>query len=244
MTFCIYDDFSIDDNNEIFEVLFSLVKNLDFIRNKIDTAIVFYRNQSFKDKLIAPDKTIASYISELLASTDSRKKTQAQLLLTHLLKTAPYNNEIENVVDLCCCDSNLYYYSLVSPNIEMCQKDYYSFDNGIKIRNFYSKIQLEQYIWEYEHNPKHSLKPKKQNGENISEMDLFNGEAQSVLSKSICFKGRFYGFCERNQKWYEFKKHSTNKYHGYALLINEVPDLVIRINENKPDGAWQIVVLD
>lgn len=243
MTFCIYDDFSINDNNEIFKVLFSLVENLNFIRNNINTDIVFYRNQSFRDKLIASDKTIASYISELLASTDSIKKTQAQLLLTHLLKTAPYNNEIENVVNLCCCDSNLYYYSLVSPNIEMCQKDYYSFD-GIKIRNFYSNRQLEQYIWEYEHNHKHGLKPKKRNGENISEMDLSNEEAQSVLSKSIYFKGRFYGFCERNQKWYEFKNHLANKYHGYALLINEVPDLVIRINENKPDGAWQIVVLD
>lgn len=251
MTFCIYDGFcngQFNNHNEIYETLRSLVGNLNFIRKNIDSKVVFYRNKEFGDKLLTQDKTIHSYIFELIGSRNSEERTQAQLLLNSFLKTKPLNEEVENILDICC--SSPYYYSLISPDIEMCQKEYYDFCyfqnySNFKIRNFYSCMQLNNYIWQYEYNPKHPRsKSKKQNGEDISKMDLSDDEAQAVLSKSICFEGKFYGFCERTQNWYAFKKHLNNKYHGYEISVNEVPHKVIEINENKPTHAWQIVVLD
>ena len=54
MTFCIYDECYNGQfrDDEIFEILLSLAKNLIFIRNNINRNIVFFRNNSFKDKFI------------------------------------------------------------------------------------------------------------------------------------------------------------------------------------------------
>lgn len=69
-------------------------------------------------------------------------------------------------------------------------------------------------IRHFEENKKHRKKPYiDATGRHVAAMDLSALEAQELLNRAIEIDGNIYG--KKNGKYYSFKKHRSNYYHGY-----------------------------
>lgn len=195
-----------------------------------------YRTRCFEAREITPGISVREILTSSVIAQTLKFKTERNAVLQilmrrpftedrHIAATDSISSANGECLKSSCIDDaagSLSGSMLLSASGSPCSNDdiiHYTssiYGKGASL-NLCSEESLENRTWRFEHNAKHRSTPRKSDGEDISEMDLTQEQAQRTLSNGIMVKSRVYGYCDGS--WYQFHCHTNNIYHGFKINL-------------------------
>lgn len=222
------------------EKCINAIADISDFTKKINGNAPIRRTRTLGNRLVTHDTTITMFLTGLMSRSGSSDRDLVNKVLVNLvqgpfIRASELNEELKEVKSHCGESiDNTAIHAYISKEDESIHavisapKSTYDSYSTLKIGNgsgssktilnFRTNNCCQNFFREYSDNEKHELtKDIVVDGKVHTRMDLDDNQARACLSNGIQVLGSIYVYSYVNDKWYQFRSHRPNMYHGFPI---------------------------